>query len=258
MQGDVNSNSWRDTLPLAPQRSALPLRGVQRPVCRLTNSVFLVAAADRQLTSVAAETSQELADVLRCRPARLLVVDVEWCAAVGSNELRHLRRVVPATDWLLRWPEPSARWLEVIVDTRARGALVRQDGNAALARAVDGVLAGKLWFPREVTRWLYDALLDGSAHDDDGHDLTPREAQALELMRHGLTNKQIAERLAISANTVKKHLASAFEKCGLRHRRQALCGGAGTPGASLDVSMEITRSGHRRQQGPLPSIVPIR
>ena len=39
-------------------------------------------------------------------------------------------------------------------------------------------------------------------------------------MRRGMTNLQIAERLDISVNTVKKHLARVFEKRGLRGRRQ--------------------------------------
>jgi DNA-binding CsgD family transcriptional regulator len=39
-------------------------------------------------------------------------------------------------------------------------------------------------------------------------------------MRRGMTNKQMAERLDISVNTIKKHLASVFEKRGLHGRRQ--------------------------------------
>ena len=41
-------------------------------------------------------------------------------------------------------------------------------------------------------------------------------------MRRGLSNKRIAERLGVSANTIKKHLAHMFEKRGLHGPRQAL------------------------------------
>ena len=52
--------------------------------------------------------------------------------------------------------------------------------------------------------------------------LTAREDEVLSLMRRGMTNKQIAERLDISVNTVKKHLAHLFAKYGLHGRRQQI------------------------------------
>ena len=61
---------------------------------------------------------------------------------------------------------------------------------------------------------------DGESHSSTA--LTTRELQAITLMRQGLSNKQIAERLNISVNTVKKHLAHAFEKRGLHNRRQSI------------------------------------
>jgi len=71
---------------------------------------------------------------------------------------------------------------------------------------------------------LLSALREGRAESAEtpGGSLTPREAQSLELMRQGLTNKQIALRLQISVNTVKKHLKNAFDKRGLHTRRQGL------------------------------------
>jgi DNA-binding NarL/FixJ family response regulator len=51
--------------------------------------------------------------------------------------------------------------------------------------------------------------------------LTPREAEVLELVRKGLANKQIARRLGISERTVKAHLTSIFARIGVVDRTQA-------------------------------------
>lgn len=51
--------------------------------------------------------------------------------------------------------------------------------------------------------------------------LTDREREVLELLAEGLTNSQIAERLYISANTVKRHLKSVFEKLDVTNRAAA-------------------------------------
>jgi RNA polymerase sigma factor (sigma-70 family) len=51
--------------------------------------------------------------------------------------------------------------------------------------------------------------------------LTDREREVLELLAQGLTNKEIAERLVITTNTVKRHLKSIFEKLGVHTRSAA-------------------------------------
>ena len=51
--------------------------------------------------------------------------------------------------------------------------------------------------------------------------LTPREQVVLEHLRHGLTNRQIAGKLDISADGVKFHVSSILGKLGVRSRHQA-------------------------------------
>ncbi len=53
-------------------------------------------------------------------------------------------------------------------------------------------------------------------------DLTDREKEVLDLLTHGCTNRQIAERLAISSNTVKKHVDHILQKLGASNRSAAV------------------------------------
>lgn len=52
--------------------------------------------------------------------------------------------------------------------------------------------------------------------------ITPRELEVLELIAQGLSNKEIAERVFVSENTVKTHLSRVFDKLGARRRTQAV------------------------------------
>lgn len=52
--------------------------------------------------------------------------------------------------------------------------------------------------------------------------LTPRELEMLELVAEGLSNREIAERVFVSENTVKTHLSRVFDKLGARRRTQAV------------------------------------
>jgi DNA-binding NarL/FixJ family response regulator len=173
---------------------------------------------------------QMVRDVLRQHMPRLLVAEVDWCDAVGLPAIRELHRHAPATDWILRWPEASPKWLEVLVACGARGAIEDGASEADLARAFDAVHGGELWLSRRVIGWLYATIVE-PAHAGTStspapttqpfnSDLTPRESEVAELMRRGLTNVEIAQRLGVSVNTVKKHLGSTYEKLGVRSRRQ--------------------------------------
>ncbi len=52
--------------------------------------------------------------------------------------------------------------------------------------------------------------------------ITPRELEILEHIAEGLSNKEIAERVHVSENTVKTHSSHLFDKLGARRRTQAV------------------------------------
>ena len=52
--------------------------------------------------------------------------------------------------------------------------------------------------------------------------ITPRELEILELIAEGLSNREIAEKLFVSENTVKTHSSRVFDKLGARRRTQAV------------------------------------
>jgi DNA-binding CsgD family transcriptional regulator len=52
--------------------------------------------------------------------------------------------------------------------------------------------------------------------------ITPRELEILELIARGLSNREIAEQLFVSENTVKTHSSRLFDKLSARRRTQAV------------------------------------
>ena len=76
------------------------------------------------------------------------------------------------------------------------------------------VIRGKKYFTPDVLEYA-------KSEDNELKDLTPREKDVLLELGKGLSNMQIAERLYISENTVKKHISSILGKLGLNHRLEA-------------------------------------
>ena len=52
--------------------------------------------------------------------------------------------------------------------------------------------------------------------------VTPRELEILELIANGMSNREIAEKLFVSENTVKTHSSRLFDKLGAKRRTQAV------------------------------------
>ena len=69
--------------------------------------------------------------------------------------------------------------------------------------------------------------LPGSRTVDRRHPCTDREREIVDLLRRGMTNKQIAHQLGIVEETVKKHLQHVYDKFGVRRRALVMLGQVG-------------------------------
>lgn len=123
-----------------------------------------------------------------------------------------------ATIALLRFIE--YRWLIIDHSVEIYGALV-----AATFAAVGIWLGQRLMQPKErvVVR---EVPAPATFTRDEARvialGLTPRELEILERIAEGLSNREIAERLFVSENTVKTHSSRVFDKLGARRRTQAV------------------------------------
>lgn len=134
----------------------------------------------------------------------LAVVDLELSSSVnpankdGLKLLEHTRKAgIPA----------------IVVSGRSSTELIERtlEEKAAVAFFEKQDFSRKI-FCRTVESHLRPSALDA---------LTEREREVLDLLAEGLTNSQIAEKLFISANTVKRHLKSVFEKLEVSNRAAA-------------------------------------
>jgi DNA-binding NarL/FixJ family response regulator len=104
----------------------------------------------------------------------------------------------------------------------ARGYLTKDAGADEIKAAVEAVARGEAALDPAIQHHVLAAVSAPAEVPETPDDLTPREVEVLQLIAEGLTNGEIAERLVVSAATVKSHVNHIFAKIGARDRAQAV------------------------------------
>ncbi len=125
---------------------------------------------------------------------------------VGEEEDAATALAAGARGALLRTSDPASLWAALVA---VRAGLTVLDGGFAPA-ALAGDPAGPA--PPGL----------GPARSAGGGELTAREREVLALLSRGLSNKQIAQRLAISDHTAKFHVNGILSKLGAATRTEAV------------------------------------
>jgi len=102
----------------------------------------------------------------------------------------------------------------------ACGIVPRDAGPEALFGSIHGVMAGQFWVGLDAAPKVTPSLrkLTRARRRVKAFGLTRRELDIVRAVLAGCTNKAIAERFAISENTVKSHLMHIFNKLGASNR----------------------------------------
>ncbi|MEM7132742.1 MAG: response regulator transcription factor [Chloroflexota bacterium] len=179
---------------------------------------FLNGFPDIELVGEAATGEEALAGVDVWLPD-VVVMDLHMPGGIdGIETTKHLR---------IRSPHTKVVVLTAHTDeARVLGALregatgyVRKDADPdLLLAAVRGAARGQAVLDPNVAGAVLHELVQGS---DAYHKLTKRENEVLRQLAHGKTNRQIAEALTVSDETIKTHIGNILTKLHLAHRTQA-------------------------------------
>jgi len=107
------------------------------------------------------------------------------------------------------------------IEAGAMGFLTKDIQPADLVDAIRAVHRGEPRLHPDVTKRLMTRALQPAQPAPGKEQLTPRELDVLRCLAHGMTNREIAEKLIISETTVKTHISSILSKLHLTDRTQA-------------------------------------
>jgi Response regulator containing a CheY-like receiver domain and an HTH DNA-binding domain len=135
-------------------------------------------------------------------------------AAAGTAAVAKIRRAYPQLKILLLCGAVSRAVVSCSIEKHVEGLVLQSDAAEDVILALRHVLEGRAVMP---AGWQAVSLERNSLLAT----LSVREREVLELAAAGMSNKEIAELLVISLNTVKFHLRTIYSRLGVRNRVQA-------------------------------------
>lgn len=225
IQGMVNMSEAEKRSVLVCESQPLTVEGMR---------AVLGATADLRLTGVC-ESLTVCRELARRQRPDVVIVDkalgmqavMDWIQDLRMAE-QDLERLMQATAGMVETP--------VVATTRPMPKVVVWGVSMTEAEALRFLQAGAKGILRKTTspdnllnclrtvvegrNWMENSVFKENPREDrhPRSELTPREQQVMELVEHGLKNREIARELGIRPGTVKIHLKHIFEKTGVRGR----------------------------------------
>src|SRR5512146_1365723 len=172
----------------------------------------LSKADDIEVVGEAGTAAETLAMIQNVKPD-VLLLDLTLPDRSGFDVLSELRQIETAPlVVVLTWhTEPS--YTARAIAAGAHGYVNKSVQPQELLDAIRAVSRGEQVIPPGV-----EQLLSGEEHPASA--LTAREQQVMEMLARGMTNREIAEHLAISIKTVDTHRGHVLKKLGLRNNSE--------------------------------------
>jgi DNA-binding NarL/FixJ family response regulator len=148
----------------------------------------------------------------------LVMTDLSMPRMTGIEAIKEIKKKWPKIKILALTVNDAEEYVLAALKAGADGYILKDSTNAELLQAIRDIFSGN----RVLSPGISEKVIEGYLENKDKREikspwdtLTIREREILRLIGEGQKNKQIADSLSISPNTVEKHRANIMEKLNL-------------------------------------------
>lgn len=176
----------------------------------------MLRGSDYQLVAKAGTGAEALVEIARHDP-EMIILDIQMPEGSGLDVLRQLRANGDTRPIVLLTASIDDAGFAEALSQKVDGVLLKTSDPALLIDCLESVRSGTEWIDP-----VLQAEADSTARDRNRNRslLSPRETELVKLVRQGMRNRDIAEKLGITEGTVKVYLHSVFEKTGVANRTE--------------------------------------
>jgi DNA-binding NarL/FixJ family response regulator len=160
-----------------------------------------------------ARTGKEVLTALAKIPTDCVLMDIEMPELNGIETTKRIKKQFPDVRVLAISMAGDYQTVQMMLNAGANGYLVKNTGVVELLKALETVSQGKVYVSPELQALWFNGLANRKpSTTSQAESLTQRELEVLAFIVEGMTNKQIAEKLFLSPQTVKTHRNNILSK----------------------------------------------
>jgi len=196
----------------------MPIRVViadDHPIVREGLRLTIERAKKNILVVGEASNGMDVLKLARTTPADVYILDITMPRMNGIETVRELLKKFPASKALILSLHDTKAMVESALEAGARGYLTKETATQNVVDAVSEVHAGRFYLSPDIAHFIVQAGLDGKKGVRKARAasaLTGQERKVLQLIAEGHSNKEIADVLGLSANTVHVHRSAVMAK----------------------------------------------
>ncbi len=179
----------------------------------------MVASTDVQLVGEAANAEAAVAAARRLKPD-VVLLDVRLGGKNGIDAIKRIRSAAPNARVVMLSAFDNSTYVARAVSAGAHDYVLKTATRKELLDAIGGAAKNAAPARSSAFRRMAGAMANRQAASAEVP-LTPRETQVLRHVALGLSNREIADTLEISIETVKEHVQNLLRKIALDDRTQA-------------------------------------
>jgi DNA-binding NarL/FixJ family response regulator len=185
---------------------------------------LLMAHDDFDVVGEASNGKEAVERAASCEPD-IILMDIDMPVCSGLEAVKMIKSEMPQVHIVMLTVSDDDQDLFSAIKYGAGGYLLKNLEPRELYEMLHGVLRGEA----PITGIMASKILEefrrpqpvSEPESEREDELTEREVEVIKLIAEGLSNKEIAEVLSITENTVKVHVRSTLEKLHLNNRVQA-------------------------------------
>lgn len=159
--------------------------------------------------------SEALAMALELKPD-LAILDIGMPDVNGLEASRQIVAQLPSTKVLILSLYESEQTVQQVLNSGARGYLLKSDASRDLVRAAEALRNGKTFFTARFGHLVQPTFgRNGERHRPTLVSLTPREREVVRLLGEGKSTKEVAAMLDMAVKTAETHRAHIMHKLDL-------------------------------------------
>jgi DNA-binding NarL/FixJ family response regulator len=181
------------------------------------------SASDFRCVGVWTSAEDALKKIDAFRP-QVVLMDINLPGMSGIEATSRIKRYLPEMQVIMVTVYRDHDQIFAALKAGASGYLLKRSTPEEVRQAIRDVRSGGAPMSAEIARRVVEAFhqpLKSPEHGGEEVKLSKRETEILELLTKGLANKEIADRLDISVETVRVHLRRVYEKLHVHSRTEA-------------------------------------